>query len=269
MFVCPDCKGELRDLKCSSCGQQFTSRDGFPFLISQEPQFRSAAEIGSTYDDIYSNRSGVWEDQGRTPEFIAYFSALIASFGASRLLEIGCGEGFLLSQMPAKKKVAIDLSTQALTLARSRVAAEFGVALAERLPFRAEAFDLIVSVGVMEHFLNDREATREILRVLAPGGHYVALIHVNTTVPDRIRQKVREYVFPVPRPAALLKYLSSKVIKPISQPIQRLYTAPSGHACLAEVGFNILDTISTKTHSDAPLVGPHVIIYVAQKPTCS
>jgi len=30
MFVCPDCKKKLDDLKCSSCGRQFSRRDGFP-----------------------------------------------------------------------------------------------------------------------------------------------------------------------------------------------------------------------------------------------
>src|SRR5712691_7173730 len=93
MFVCPDCKVKLDDLKCPSCGRQFSRKDGFPVLLPQEPQLKLAREIGDTYDDIYSNRSGVWEDQGRTPEFITYFSELLAGLSSDRYLEIGCGEG--------------------------------------------------------------------------------------------------------------------------------------------------------------------------------
>ncbi len=266
MFVCPDCKGKLDDLRCSACGMQFTRKDDFPVLLSQEPQLKSAGEIGDTYDDIYSNRSGVWEDQGRTPEFIAYFSDLLAGFSKATYLEIGCGEGFLLSAIKAKQKAAIDLSSRALKTASTRAQAEFSVALAERLPFVSNSFDLVASVGVMEHFLNDREATAEIFRVLKPGGHYVALIHVDTTVAERFQQKIREYLYPRPHFGALLKYLSSKSVKPISQPIQRRYTTRSGQACLEESGFLLSETISTRTHRNVPLVGPHVVIYVGEKP---
>ncbi len=266
MFVCPDCKGNLSDLKCSACGRQFTSKDGFPVLLSQEPQLKSAGEIGDTYDDIYSNRSGVWEDQGRTPEFIAYFSELLARLSADRYLEIGCGEGFLLSVIKAKQKAAIDLSSRALKIASTRSQADFCVALAERLPFHSNSFDLVASVGVMEHFLNDREATAEIFRVLNPGGHYVALIHVDTTVWEAFQQKFRQYIYPRPHLGALLKYLSSKIIKPISQPIQRPYTLRTGKSCLEESGFVVKEAISARTHKNVPLVGPHVVIYVGEKP---
>ena len=265
MFVCPDCKGKLDDLKCSSCDRHFGRKDGFPVLLSQEPHLKSAGEIGNTYDDIYTNRSGVWEDQGRTPEFIAYFSKLVANFSSDRYLEVGCGEGFLLSAIGAKQKAAIDLSSQALKIASSRAQAEFSVALAERLPFASDTFDLIASVGVMEHFLNDRDATTEILRVLKPGGHYVALIHVDTTFSERFQQKFHEYIYPHPHFGALIKYISSKIIKPISQPIQRRYTLRSGQSCLEESGFVVRETISTRTHKDVPLVGPHVVIYVGEK----
>jgi ubiquinone/menaquinone biosynthesis C-methylase UbiE/uncharacterized protein YbaR (Trm112 family) len=265
MFVCPDCKGKLDDLRCVSCGQQYARKDGFPVLLSQEPELKSAGEIGDTYDDIYTNRSGVWEDQGRTPEFIAYFSGMLNKLSSDDVLEIGCGEGFLLSALTAKNKVAVDLSSRALRKATERTQADFTVALAERLPLPSNSFNLVTSVGVMEHFLHDRDATREVLRVLKSGGHYVALIHVDTTVSERVQQKFREYFFPRPHPIALVKYFASKIIKPISQPIQRRYTVASGQACLQESGFTIAETISTRTHVDVPLVGPHVVIYVAKK----
>jgi ubiquinone/menaquinone biosynthesis C-methylase UbiE len=266
MFVCPDCKGKLEDLKCSECGTQFRNKDGFPILLSEDPELKSAGEIGDTYDDIYSNRSGVWEDQGRTPEFIDYFSGLLRALSTEHYLEIGCGEGFLLSAVTAKQKAAIDLSSRALKTASTRAEAEFGVALAERLPFASNTFDLVASVGVMEHFLHDRDATAEILRVLKPGGHYVTLIHVDTTVAERFQQKFRQYIYPRPHLGALVRYISSKIIKPISQPIQRPYTLPTGQACLEESGFIVKETISTRTHKNVPLVGPHVVIYVGEKP---
>jgi SAM-dependent methyltransferase len=83
----------------------------------------------------------------------------------------------LLSSLQAQHKAAIDISPLALKKTSQRVSADCAVAIAERLPYPAEMFDVVVSVGVMEHFLNDGEATREIHRVLKRGGSYLALIH--------------------------------------------------------------------------------------------
>ena len=220
-YVCPDCKSALEDLKCVSCMTQFECRDGFPVLLSKNSHLDPGSQLGHTYDEIYSNRSEVWADQGRTPEFIAYFASLLATLSRGRVLEVGCGEGFLLSAIQSKEKAAIDLSLEALRKTSKRTQGSFSIALAERLPFPTGSFDLVVSVGVMEHFIDDRDATSEIFRVLRAGGRYVALIHVGTSVSEQLRQKFREYFYPRPRPAAFARWLFSKVVNPIVQPIGR------------------------------------------------
>ncbi len=264
-YVCPDCKKPLDAWRCPSCGGQFSDEEDIPVLLSRDPRFQSGAQIGTVYDEIYANRSGVWQDQGRTPEFIDYFSHLLSKLSHARILEIGCGEGFLISAITAHEKFAIDLSLEALRKAQGRARAEYCVALAERLPYPNDSFNLLVSVGVMEHFLDDRMATREIHRVLRRGGHYVALIHVAMSVKERISQKLHEYFFPQLRPLAFLKWLSSKFIRPIRQPIQRPYTRQSAQACFEECGFKVEEIISKRSHPNVPLVGTHVLIYVASK----
>jgi predicted O-methyltransferase YrrM len=128
MFVCPDCKVPLDALYCKRCQSSYSLTDGIPVLLSRDEKFQSAAKIGDQYDDIYARHSDVWNDQGRTPEFVKYFAALLESLSASRVLEIGCGEGYLLSAINAAEKSAIDISPEALRKARSRTKAEFGVA---------------------------------------------------------------------------------------------------------------------------------------------
>jgi SAM-dependent methyltransferase len=125
---------------------------------------------------------------------------------------------------------------------------------------------VVVSVGVMEHFLNDSEATKEIFRVLKPGGSYVALIHTEATRADRIRQKIREYIFPRPRPIALLKWVAKKTRRPIHQPLQKHYTLESGKACMVESGFDVERVITYFDRPKAPLAGPHVVIYISRRP---
>jgi SAM-dependent methyltransferase len=264
-FVCPDCKGPLTALRCEKCNAQFCESGGIPQLLSKDANFAAAAEFGSTYDEIYSRRTSVWEDQGRTPAFIRYFSELAAGFSTDQILEIGCGEGFLLRDLRATEKTAVDISAAALRRAATRVNATFCVAAAERLPFPAGSFDLVVSVGVMEHFLDDAEATSEIRRVLRPDGHYLALIHTALTWRESARQKIRQYIFPRLRPWSLVRWAGRKVYRPVHQPIQHKYTLATGRLCLEQAGFRVESTVSRATEPSAPLVGPHVVIYVARK----
>jgi SAM-dependent methyltransferase len=266
MLVCPDCKKPLAGLRCETCRHNFEQVGEIPILLSNEPRYESARNIGKVYDDVYENRTKVWEDQGRTLEFLSYFAELAATLSTGALLEIGCGEGFLLSSLRGSSLSAIDLSWEALRRARQRVSADSCVAIAERLPFPDRAFDLVLAVGVMEHFIDDREASREILRVLKPGAHYMTLIHVDMSVGERINQKIKEYFFPRPRPIGFLRWIAKKVVKPISQPIQRLYTRQSARKCLEECGFAIEEIISSETHPHAPFIGPHVLLFIARKP---
>jgi SAM-dependent methyltransferase len=265
MYVCPDCKGPLNDWRCKNCGVAFGTRGGVREFLSRESRFAGAADIGSTYDDIYARRSQVWEDQGRTPQFMGYFAELSAACSTGRLLEIGCGEGYLLEQLRASEKVAVDISAEALQRAQARTRANVSVALAERLPFASGSFDIVVSVGVMEHFIDDRQATREICRVLKPSAHYVALIHVKRTVKQKAAQKLREYFYPHFRPGAFVRWLGSKLHRPIQQPIQHDYTPLSARALLKAAGFDVIRMVSQASDPTAPLIGPHVAIYVCSK----
>jgi ubiquinone/menaquinone biosynthesis C-methylase UbiE/uncharacterized protein YbaR (Trm112 family) len=275
MYVCPDCKTPLvEQLYCKKCRYQYTSAGNIPILLSNDPRFRAANDIKATYDSIYDSQTNVWENQGRTPEFLRYFSQLLAQFAASQFLEIGCGEGFLLAAVRNGEKFAVDLSVHALKAAQARTQAQFSVALAERLPFPTEYFDLVTSVGVMEHFLNDQEAMREIHRVLKPGGHYVSLLHVDVTLWERLCLKIHQYVLPKPRPVEFVRWLRSKLRSAprseteqqfVRQPIQNKYTTRSARTCLEKNGFRVIDVIHRRKYPALPLAGLYVVILIARK----
>ena len=265
-YVCPDCKAPLERFYCLGCRFEYPSVDGVPRLISRNPKYGRTEAIAGAYDSIYAVQSRVWENQGRTPEFIRYFSSLLDQFPSTRFLEIGCGEGFLLAARRSGEKFAVDLSIEAIRKARARAEADFSLALAERLPFPADYFDLVTSVGVMEHFLDIGETLREIRRVLRPGGHYVSLTHVDMAVSERIAAKIAEFVFPRPRPIRFARWLKNKLTNTFpQQPIQNRYTTGGAKAWLAQSGFNVLDVLHRRKHPDLPLMGPWVVIYVAQK----
>jgi ubiquinone/menaquinone biosynthesis C-methylase UbiE len=265
MFACPDCRTPLVDLRCPTCNTTYSENGGVPVLISRKAPAETVSTVSSAYEEIYTDRTGVWVDQGRTPEFLRYFAGLVAASRPQSTLEIGCGEGFLLSTVTAERKAAIDVSANALHLAREKTAAQFAVAFAEHLPFASESFDVVYSVGVMEHFVDDHAATSEILRVLRQNGTYLALIHTHMDFGASLRQKTREYVAPNFRPVALLKWLGKKVSRPIKQPIQHHYTVASARECLVSAGFKVNREITLRSEPSAPLIGHHVVIFVATK----
>lgn len=264
-YVCPDCKAPLINFRCAPCAHTYELSRGFPVLLSNDARFKSSRELVDTYDSIYAQHSNVWENQGRTPEFIRYFAGLLGRFPARRLLEVGCGEGVLLAAITAGEKHGTELSVQALEKTLEKTPAWLAIALGERLPFPDKHFDLITSVGVMEHFLDDHAASGEICRVLEDGGHYVVLIHEHLTAWQSLQQKISEYLYPHPHPIRLARWLIGKFHKPIRQPVQNKFTVAGAKACLERSGFAVMEVIHKKNTPNAPLIGPHVIIYVCRK----
>lgn len=266
LYACPDCKAPLDELSCPRCSFTFSAVDGVPRFFPRDPKYRESIEIAAAYDSIYAAHTGVWENQGRTPEFIRWFSGLLERYAGARMLEIGCGEGFLLAAVRGGEKFAVDLSAEAIRRARARGQAHFSLALGERLPFPDRTFDLVASVGVMEHFLDVGEALSEVERILKPGGHYVTLTHVSLSVPEKIRAKIGEYVFPRPRPVRFVRWALSKLGPPlVQQPIQNRYTTEGVSDWLARAGFRVTDVLHRRREPGLPLIGPYVVVYVAQK----
>jgi SAM-dependent methyltransferase len=95
----------------------------------------------------------------------------LARYGAvRRVLDVGAGTGNAIGKVVAPTRVAVDLSREMLGRLRDRepsVAAVGGVA--EALPFRDGAFDLVVTYSVLHH-LADWSPLAEMRRVVRPGG---------------------------------------------------------------------------------------------------
>jgi SAM-dependent methyltransferase len=265
IYVCPSCKGPLDKLTCQACGASYTYiEEDIPCFLSDSPG-DGGLSVRELYDDIYRHHEDVWVDQGRSEPFLRYLCDLAASYSRASVLEIGCGEGAQLALLTGSRKFGIDLSVHALVRARKRSSAACAVARAEELPFPAESIDLVVGVGVMEHFESPDAASAEIRRVLTPAGHYIALIHTDMTRSERLALKVREFLIPRPRPIALLKWVGKKLFHPIMQPLRKSYTIDSARECLEHNGLYVTQVITRNSHPSAPFAGPHVVILIAGK----
>jgi ubiquinone/menaquinone biosynthesis C-methylase UbiE/uncharacterized protein YbaR (Trm112 family) len=264
LYACPQCKQPLDNFFCRQCSVRYPVHDGIPcFIPDSSPP--DGPDVRQVYDEIYRNHEDAWVDQGRSEPFVTYFCALARSRTENRLLEIGCGEGALLAAMSATQRFGIDPSINALKRARGRSDAECAVARSEQLPFPSASFDLVVTVGVMEHFGDPEAATREIYRVLSEPGHYIALIQTDLSTPQRLLLKFRQYVFPTFRPIEFARWARKKLHNPIAQPFRKSYTIEGARQCIERSGLKVTEVITRATHPAAPLAGSHVVIFVARK----
>ena len=95
-----------------------------------------------------------------------------------RILDVGCGTGYLLGRLAARAPQAevlagIDAAPAMIEVARDAAADDrlrFVAGTAERLPWPTAAFDLVVSTTSFDHWADQRTGLAECARVLAPGG---------------------------------------------------------------------------------------------------
>ncbi|HKP97746.1 MAG TPA: bifunctional 2-polyprenyl-6-hydroxyphenol methylase/3-demethylubiquinol 3-O-methyltransferase UbiG [Fibrobacteria bacterium] len=97
--------------------------------------------------------------------------------GPGRILDIGCGAGFLANALAAQghRVSGVDMSRGSLKVAASRafpasVPAAYRIADAYRLPYRDAAFDVVTAMDFLEHVTAPERVIAEAARVLRPGG---------------------------------------------------------------------------------------------------
>jgi ubiquinone/menaquinone biosynthesis C-methylase UbiE len=106
----------------------------------------------------------------------AYLLPHIAS--GNRVLDIGCGAGTITAGLAAAaapgRLVAVDLSTEALSQARSALSShstvDFAVADVHSLQFADGSFDVVHAHQVLQHVTDPVVALREMRRVCRAGG---------------------------------------------------------------------------------------------------
>lgn len=111
-------------------------------------------------------------------DYRAYLPLLGAAPG-DRVLDVGCGEGFLLAELDraGAAPFGVEIVDEALRPARDRVpGARLARAQGEALPFRRRSFDRVACLGSLEHFADPARGASEIARVLAPGGTAVVVV---------------------------------------------------------------------------------------------
>lgn len=142
------------------------------------PPYRDVDE----FDDRAAGYDYGW--RGRLHHQIAERTArlAVATVAApSRVLDVGCGTGYLLRVLAhrypdAERLVGIDAAPAMVTTANAVTRDDrltFAVGVAEQIAYPDQAFDLIVSTTSFDHWSDQQAGLRECARVLRPGGQLV------------------------------------------------------------------------------------------------
>jgi ubiquinone/menaquinone biosynthesis C-methylase UbiE len=91
------------------------------------------------------------------------------------LLDIGCGTGVMLAQLPNRINASLaglDISPEMLAVARKKIDGEVDLRIgdSESLPWKPATFDVVICTLSFHHYPNPGQALSEMRRVLKPGG---------------------------------------------------------------------------------------------------
>src|SRR5262245_38475172 len=118
--------------------------------------------------------------------------SLLAARPGERVLEIGCGAGNVLAQIPGGGLCGLDLAEALLAKAARRLAKRAALVQgdAEHLPFRDRTWQRVYCSEVLEHIPSPGAALAEMRRIIAHGG--VAVVSVpNERLINRLKAMLR------------------------------------------------------------------------------
>ena len=127
--------------------------------------------MSSSYYESYWTSEGFYPRGETWPELIELFRRYLPSRG--HVLDLGCGDGQTSGRWLTDhgyEYLGVDVSSNAIELARSAGLRAERIETAESLPFGDSTFDVVVSIEMMEHLFQPLSAAREARRVLREGG---------------------------------------------------------------------------------------------------
>lgn len=95
--------------------------------------------------------------------------------GDTKILDAGCGSGYLLSFIPDGKLFGIDISEFLLNIAKKRLGkkAKLFKSFVENTQFSDNFFDITICTEVIEHTINPKDVCKELARITKPTGKLI------------------------------------------------------------------------------------------------
>jgi ubiquinone/menaquinone biosynthesis C-methylase UbiE len=148
--------------------------------MNPQPHIQSSPQIFEPeyYQRLYDIEENHWWAKGIREAMVSLLRQPIADKQGLRVLDAGCGTGYLLNFLQQHypldgEPVGIDLSPHALQFCELRGSKELKLASVTEIPFENESFDLIICIDTIQHLSPagaDRLAIAEFTRLLKPNG---------------------------------------------------------------------------------------------------
>lgn len=119
--------------------------------------------MSNTWEELVQETDWTRRSLETTPDW--FLEIMIGGTAGDRILDIASGDGSIEDRFRADTVVGADISKDRLYGVESPVQAN-----AERLPFRTECFDSVVSIETIEHLSHPGAFADEIHRILRPNG---------------------------------------------------------------------------------------------------
>lgn len=122
-------------------------------------------DIKRWYNQKHSKKGEhAWRPYEAYPVFLDYLKVK----PGSKLLDVGCGTGYLLKAADERglQTYGIDISEESVKISKKvSLNSAIMVGKGEHLKFPKESFDYVTCIGSLEHFLDIRNGIREMVRV--------------------------------------------------------------------------------------------------------
>lgn len=199
LLVCPECRSRLQleadsgsatDIEAGSLscpqGHRFPIVRGVPRFVQHAlnpDQARTRDSFGYEWTELYPEHGHTTaEALAERDIFLEYTRTVPSEFHSRLVLDAGCGNGRYakLANDWGARVVAVDISA-AVDIAAHNLAGRPDVDVVSadlfKLPFRADLFDIVYSVGVLHHTPDAAGAFRAIQPLVAPGGFFSIFVH--------------------------------------------------------------------------------------------
>ncbi|MEK7609652.1 MAG: methionine biosynthesis protein MetW [Patescibacteria group bacterium] len=106
-----------------------------------------------------------WSDNDQKLEF--RHRATLEMIGFGKVLDLGCGDGLLLSMLKDKGIIGegLDISEEGVSKARARGINASVFDFSNKLPFSDDTFDVVVMLDLLEHLYDPETLFKEAVRV--------------------------------------------------------------------------------------------------------
>jgi SAM-dependent methyltransferase len=172
---CLGCSGDLDDrgdeLVCSHCDRKYPRVNGVIRFVEPE---NYAGSFGFQWQRYARTQLDTEESRQSEIDFGRRTGLTPADLKGKLVLDVGCGMGRFadIATRWGALVVGVDLSAAAEVAARNLAGREFVALQADAfaLPFAAESFDYIYSIGVLHHTPDCEQAVKNLPQYLKPGG---------------------------------------------------------------------------------------------------